>query len=284
MFVVGGSVSQLFSKELARLLDCKLAKTEIRRFPDTECYVRIEDNLKDQDVVIVQTTFPDSNIIELFLLQDAVAEFKPASIATVVPYFGYGRQDKKFKDGEAVSARAMANHIGQMTDSVFTIDIHNTAMLSEFVVPVLNLSAMEAIGKFLKENSVDVIVSPDKGSKDRASMAAKAASCAYDYLEKTRLDGQTVEMKPKSMDVGGKVVAIVDDIIATGGTIIKASEQLKAQGAKRVIAACTHGLFTGDATAKLQAACDLVVSTDTLERPTSKISAASAVADALKAA
>jgi ribose-phosphate pyrophosphokinase len=244
------------------VLGCALVKTEIKRWPDTECYVRLEDNLKDQDAVIVQTTFPDANIIELFLLQDAVAEFKPASIATVVPYFGYGRQDKKFKEGEAVSARAMANHIGQMTDSVFTIDIHNTAMLSDFAVPVQNLSAMEAIGKFLKGNSVDLVVSPDKGSKDRASVAAKSAGCAWDYLEKTRLDGQTVEMKPKSMDVGGKVVAIVDDIIATGGTIIKASEQLKAQGAKT--------------------ACDLVVSTDTLERPTSKISAASAVAEALK--
>ena len=282
MIVAGGSASRKLSEGLARELDCRVADLEIKRWPDEECYVKVRDDLKGEDVIIIQTTYPDPNIIELFLLQDAVRNSGAASITTVVPYFGYARQDKSFAQGEAVSARLMARHISLGCDWVFTIDIHNISVLDAFTVPVTNISAMPAIGRFLAENSVDIIVSPDEGSKARASMAAESAGCQWDFLQKKRIDGQTVEIKPKSLDVGGKTVAIVDDIIATGGTVIKAAEQLKSQGARKVFAACTHGLFTGGSVPRLEAACDAVFSTDTLERTTTKISAASAIAQALQ--
>ncbi|MFO7618050.1 MAG: ribose-phosphate diphosphokinase [Thermoplasmata archaeon] len=282
MIVVGGSASRMLSGELAKALRCRVAGAEIKRFPDEECYVKILDDLKGEEAVIVQATYPDPNIIELFLLQDAARNSGAASVTTVIPYFGYARQDKSFAVGEAVSARLMARHISLGCDRVLTIDIHNISVLDAFTVPVSNLSAMPAVGKFLAENSVDAIVSPDEGSKARAGLAAENAGCPWDFLQKKRIDGQTVEIKPKSLDVGGKVVAIVDDIIATGGTVIKAAEQLKLQGAKKVFAACTHGLFTGGSIPRLQAACDAVFSTDTLERPTSRISAAETIAKALK--
>jgi ribose-phosphate pyrophosphokinase len=282
MIVAGGSASRLLSEELAKELKCRMADLEIKRFPDQECYVKVKESLCGQDVVIVQTTYPDPNIIELFLLQDAVRNSGARSITTVVPYFGYARQDKSFGEGEAVSARLMAKHISLGCDRVFTIDIHNISVLDAFTVPVQNISAMPAIGRFLAENSVDVIVSPDEGSKARASMAAESAGLPWDFLQKKRIDGNTVEIKPKNLDVRGKNVAIVDDIIATGGTVIKAAEQLKAQGAKKVFAACTHGLFTGGSIPRLEEACDRVLSTDTLERSTSKISAAGAISHALK--
>jgi len=281
MIVVGGSASKSLSGELARQLGCKLADVEIKRFPDEECYVKVQ-GLGGQDAVIVQSTYPDPNIVELFLLQEAVRDAGAATITTVVPYYGYARQDKSFNDGEAVSALIMAKHLGQGCDRVFTIDIHNPSVLVGFAVPVQNLSAMPIIGNWLKENDVDVIVSPDEGSKDRASLAAEAAQCPWDFLQKTRLDGETVEIKPKNLDVRGKSVAIVDDIIATGGTMITAANQLKEQGASNVIAACTHGLFTGGSIPKLEAAFDTVISTDTLERSTSKISAAKAITEALE--
>jgi len=282
MIVIGGSASRRLSNELARQLGCKLADVEVKRFPDEECYVKIKDSLKGHDVVIVQATYPDPNIVELFLLQDAARNSDADNITTVIPYFGYARQDKSFREGEAISARAMAKHISLASNDVLTIDIHNTSVLGAFTVPVQNLSAMPTIGKFLVENSVDVIVSPDEGSKDRASLAAESAGCPWDFLQKKRIDGNTVEIKPKSLDIDGKVVAIVDDIIATGDTVIKAAEQLKLQGATKVFAACTHGLFTGGSLSKLQAACDNVFSTDTLERPTSVISAAECIAENLK--
>jgi ribose-phosphate pyrophosphokinase len=282
MIVIGGSASRKLSGELARQLNCKLADVDIMRFPDEECYVKIKDSLKGQDVVIVQSTYPDPNIVELFLLQDAARNSGADNITTVVPYFGYARQDKSFKDGEAVSARALAKYISLASNDVLTIDIHNTSVLEAFTVPVQNLSAMPTIGKFLLDNSVDVIVSPDEGSKDRASLAAETAGIPWDFLQKKRIDGNTVEIKPKNLDIEGKIVAIVDDIIATGGTVIKAAEQLKQQGATKVYAACTHGLFTGGSLPKLQAACEAVFSTDTLERPTSAISSAGCIAERLK--
>jgi ribose-phosphate pyrophosphokinase len=282
MIVVGGSASGSLSRELSKRLGCRMADVEIKRFPDEECYVKVKEPLKGQDAVIVQTTYPDPNILELLLLQDAVRNSGAESITTVIPYFGYARQDKSFTEGEAVSARLMAKHISLGTDRAFTIDIHNISVLEAFTVPVRNLSAMPAIGKFLADNSVDLIVSPDEGSKARASLAAEAAGCQWDFLQKKRIDGSTVEIKPKNLDANGKSIAIVDDIIATGGTMIKAAEQLKKLGARSVFAACTHGLFTGGSLPKLQASFDRVLSTDTLERPTSAISAAECIAQALK--
>ena len=282
MIVIGGSASKALSRELAKQLNCKLAEVEIKRFPDQECYVWVQESLEGQDAIIIQSTHPDPNIIELLLLQDAVRNAGAASTTTIVPYFGYARQDKSFKEGEAVSARLMARHISMDCDRVFTIDIHNLDILSDFTVPVQNLSAMPIIGKWLCENGIEVIVSPDEGSKARASLAAETAGCPWDFLQKTRIDGQDVEIKPKNLDVNGKAIAIVDDIIATGSTMITAAQQLKSQGASRVIAACSHGLFTGGSIPRLEEAFDEVVSTDTLERPTSKISAASVISEALK--
>ncbi|MCK5310401.1 MAG: ribose-phosphate diphosphokinase [Thermoplasmata archaeon] len=282
MIVVGGSASKALSGELARQLNCKLAEVEIKRFPDQECYVNIQESLAGQDAVIVQSSYPDQNIVELFLLQDAARNAGASNIITVIPYYGYARQDKSFNNGEAVSAKLMARHISMGCDSIITIDIHNPDILEDFTVPVRNISAMPIIGKWLCENSIDVIVSPDEGSKDRASLAAETAGCPWDFLQKTRIDGQIVEIKPKNLNVSGKAVAIVDDIIATGGTMVAAAKQLKGQGASKVIAACSHGLFTGGSIPRLEEAFDLVISTDTLERPTSKISAASAVAMILK--
>ncbi len=281
MLVAGGTASQSLAKELAGLTKSRLADIEVKRFPDQECYVKVRESLKGQEAVIVQTTYPDPNAIELLLLQDAIRNSGAESITTVVPYYGYARQDKSFTEGEAVSARLMARHISLGCDRVFTVDIHNISVLEAFTVPVRNLSAMPAIGRFLAEHSVDIIVSPDEGSKARASMAAEAAGLPWDFLHKKRIDGSTVEIKPKIIDVKANSVAIVDDIIATGGTMIKAAEQLRKQGASKVFAACTHGLFTGGSLPKLEAVFDRVFSTDTLERPTSAISAADCIAEAL---
>ena len=281
MIVIGGSASKILSGELAKQLKCKLAEVEIKRFPDQECYVGVLESLEGQDAIIVQSTYPDPNIIELLLLQDAVRNAGAASITTVVPYFGYARQDKSFKKGEAVSARLMARHISMGCDRVFTVDIHNPDILSYFTVPVQNVSAMPTIGRWLCEAGIEIIVSPDEGSKARASLAAETAGCPWDFLQKTRIDGQTVKVKPKNLDAGGKSVAIVDDIIATGGTMITAAKHLRVQGASKVIAACSHGLFTGGSIPRLEEAFDLVISTDTLERSTSRISTAEELAEAL---
>src|SRR5512136_3448855 len=149
MFVVGGSASKGLAGELSKCLKAKLAKVEIKRFPDDECYVRIDDDLDDQDVFLVQTTWPDKNIIELFLLQDAIREFDVSSLTTVVPYFGYARQDKQFKPGEPISARAIARLMQLQTDEFMTVDIHSVSIIDWFDnVSAKNVCAYPEIGKF----------------------------------------------------------------------------------------------------------------------------------------
>lgn len=279
MFVVGGSASQSLSKELAKSLKARLAKVEVRRFPDDECYVRIEDDLSDEDVFIVQTTWPDRNIIELFLLQDAVREFEVSSLTTVVPYFGYARQDKQFKPGEPISARAIARLIQANTDEFITVDVHAESVIDWFdSIPARNVSAYREVGRYLRGIGIELVLSPDEGRAENAKRVAEVAKCDSDYLVKERIDGETVTMAPKELDANGRKVAIVDDIISTGGTIVKAAEQLRVQGAAKIFAVCTHGVFAGNAIPRLEAVCDGICTTDTIENPKACITVAPEIA------
>ena len=151
MFVVGGSASRKLSQSLAEELKVSNATVETKRFPDGECYVRIMEDLKDQEVILVQTTYPDPNLVELFILQDAVREMSPSRLITVVPYFGYARQDKKFNVGEAISARAFSRLIDRSTDELITVDIHAPKILEWFDVEATDVSVMSTFGTFLKE-------------------------------------------------------------------------------------------------------------------------------------
>jgi ribose-phosphate pyrophosphokinase len=279
MFVVGGSASQLLSKELAKSLRAKLAKVEIKRFPDDECYVRIDEDLDDQEVFLVQTSWPDRNIVELFLLQDAIKEFDVDSLTTVVPYFGYARQDKQFKPGEPISARAIARLIQMNTDEFITVDVHAPSVTDWFEgKSAKNVVAYPEIGKYLKGKGIELILSPDEGRADNAKRVADVVNCEADFLVKERLDGETVKMTPKRLDAKDKKVAIVDDIISTGGTIVKAAEQLRKQGAAKIYAVCTHGVFAGNAIPKLEAVCDDICTTDTIENPKTCMSVAPQIA------
>jgi len=175
----------------------------------------------------------------------------------------------------------MARHISLGVDRVITVDLHAPSILQWFSVPAEDVSGMPALAAFLGKEGVDMVLSPDKGAVERARTVAGILGCPWDHMEKTRLDGETVVMNTKSLDVGGKMVAIVDDIIATGGTMMTAAEHLRKQGAAKVIAACTHGLYTGNALPRLEKAFDKVISTDTLETETSVTSVAGEIASIL---
>ncbi|MBL72035.1 MAG: hypothetical protein CMB41_02590, partial [Euryarchaeota archaeon] len=186
-------------------------------------------------------------------------------IIVAIPYFGYARQDKRFKPGEAVSARAIGNLIASRVDAIAVLDLHAPEVLKGLSVPVAFTSAMPELAKRLQDDvKPDFILSPDKGAIERAKSVAEAIGCEFSYLEKTRIDAHTIVHKAKDLDVDGKVVAIVDDMIATGGTICKAADALRSQGAKEVHAACTHGLFTGGAIARLSNHVDGVHATSSL--------------------
>jgi ribose-phosphate pyrophosphokinase len=282
MLILGGTSAKNIATNLGNRLRQPLVQTSYKRFPDDEFYVRIHDKLAGQDVIIVQTAYPDQKIVELFLIQDAVHDAGAKSITVILPYFGYSRQDKKFEEGEAISARAIAQHISMNADCVITVDPHKDHVLKFFTVPAYSCSAVPTIAQYLKEKNIDFILAPDKGAKERAKEAATLINCEYDYLEKTRIDGFTVKVTPKKLEARGKHVAIIDDIISTGSTMAHSIKELKRQGAKSVSIACTHGLFVGGAKEKLLAAdCDEIISTDTIETEFSKVSAAECIAETL---
>jgi len=283
MYVIGGSASENIAKDLSEELKTTLVNTTIKRFPDNELYIRILDDISKEHVVIVQTTYPDNNIVELFLLQDAVKEAGAKKITVVIPYFGYARQDKKFLDGEPVSAKAIAKLISLNADKVITVDPHKEYILDFFTIPAFSCSAVPEIARYLSQKNIDLLLAPDKGALERVKKASKIIDCDFDYMEKTRIDGTTVELKPKNLDVKNKNVAIIDDIISTGGTMAKSIKELKNQGAKKVFVSCTHGLFAGDAIKKIESAgCDELISTDTIKSEFSKVKIAPSLLKLIK--
>jgi ribose-phosphate pyrophosphokinase len=279
--VVAGSASGLLGARLAVALDSKVVPSDIRRFPDGEAYVRIKEDLAGREVVVVQTTWPDPHFVEALLLRDAVLAMRPRRAVLVVPYLAYARQDQRFQTGEALSSVALGRALAEGWDEFVTVDIHSPEVLPAMSRSGRNVSALLEIAAHLSGKGVDLVVSPDEGSIDRVRPVAESIGVPFDHLVKTRIDGERVEIAPKSLDARGKRVAIVDDIIATGGTIAAAAAALKGAGASSVIAACTHGLYAGGALKRLHAALDDVVSTDTVESATARVSAAPAIARAL---
>ncbi|MDG6229065.1 MAG: ribose-phosphate diphosphokinase [Candidatus Thermoplasmatota archaeon] len=282
MDIIGGSASSTIAHEVSQILHTHLVKTEIKRFPDGELYLRITENIKDRDIALIQTTSPDENIIELFLLLDAVKRAGAKTRTVVIPYFGYARQDKQFKEGEPISAQALATLISSNATTVITIDPHKEHILDFFTVPAQSISAVPLLSEHLKDKHIDVVLAPDKGALDRAQKASEILHCDVDYLEKTRIDGSTIKITPKSLDVKQKNVAIIDDIISTGGTMAAAIKQLKTQHASKVYVSCTHGLFAGTAIKKLQdAGCDEIIATDTIASLFSTVKTAPIIAKEL---
>ncbi len=282
MYIIPGTASKSIAEDLSKILKAPLAKTITKRFPDDELYVRLLDDLEGEEVIIVQTTYPDQNIIELFLLQNAAVEAGADMITTVIPYFGYARQDTMFKKGESISAKALAELTSINSDRVITVDPHKEYILDFFQTEAYSCSAVDNIAEYFKTKDLDLILAPDKGALERAKKAAKIIACDYDYMEKTRIDGKTVEIKPKNLDVKNKKVGIIDDIISTGGTMAKSINELRKQGSDKVFVSCTHGLFAGDAQKKLRSAgADEIISTDTIENDFSKVRIASTISKLL---
>lgn len=275
MKVVAGNASPMLALRIAKTLNLRLAKTTFKKFPDGEIYVKVEDF--DDTNVVVQSLNCNEDVVSLMLLFDALND---TEVVAVIPYMGYARQDKAFEDGEAISIRAIARLLESYASKVVTVNIHSKDAASYFS-KLIDLDAMPIIGNYFKEQDV-VMLSPDFGSYERVKVAAKAANCEFDYLEKRRIDAETVEIAPKNLDVEGKDVLIVDDIISTGGTIVEATKILLKNGAKSVKAACVHAVLANYALNKLyNAGVTEVIATDTVERVVSKISVAGLISNEL---
>ena len=286
MHVIGGTASTSLAERISRELgNAPFAIPFVKRFPDGEMYLRVGGRLEGEDVVVVQSTRTDSDLLELLLLEDGVREAGARRIVVVVPYLGYARQDRRFFPGEPVSARAMARHVELDADTVITVDLHSPQTLSHFAKPAFEASGIPAIARLLRERPIDLLVSPDKGGVDRVRRMAQLLDKPWIALEKRRIDSEHVELTlPANLPVSveGKHAALVDDVISTGGTIVEAAKLLTKHKAAAISAACTHGLFLRDAFERIKAVTDDVYSTDTLGNPAEKASVAPDIAQILR--
>jgi ribose-phosphate pyrophosphokinase len=280
MKVICTEKSQVLATRLARALDTTVVDVRYSRFPDGEHYLQTGEI--DDEMVIVGSVVDNDSLVQLMLLIDACDN---ASNHLVLPYMAYARQDKRFRPGEPVSSRVVARALSQGIADVLTVNIHEKEVLKSFLVPAHNLSLADDIGTYIRTLGLEnpLILAPDEGAMLFAEQVASAGGWNSDHLEKTRLSGVEVRMAPRQLSARSRSVVIVDDIISTGGTIATAAGMLYGQGARDVYAACVHGVFTGGAYIRLTASgIRDVICSDTIERSSSRISAADQIARALR--
>jgi len=262
--------SRMFAESLASSLGARLVIADHKVFPDGERYVRVPDPLEGE-VLVVQTFSPpqDSSIIEALLLADAAAGRGAEELTLVVPYLAYSRQDRRFLPGEPVSVKVvMASIAAAGYKRLVTVEIHKEESLRYFPGKALSISPYKYMADRIRPSLPPnpLILAPDLGALRRAREMAEALGAEYDYLVKhrDRVTGE-VRIEPKELQVGGRHVVIVDDIISTGGTIAKAASLLLADGAKSVSVVVVHALLAGNALEKLeQAGVERVYAANTL--------------------
>jgi len=271
--------SRALGARIAGILGAGLVETRTSRFPDGEMY--LQTGPLDESTVVVGSLLSDDSLLELLLLIDACNR---SEVSLVVPYLGYARQDREFRPGEPVSARAIARALSAGVSRVVTVNVHKESVLSHFAVPASQVTLEAEIGDFIATLSLRdlLILAPDRGAAPFAASVAKRGGWEADHLEKTRISGEVVRMEPMRGEAWKGDVVIVDDIISTGGTIAAAARMLAGRGARGVHAVCVHGLFAGNARTLLgSAGIRELAASDTIESENSRYSAAAAIARAL---
>jgi len=288
LIVIPGPASVELGRKTAELLKARVVPVEFKRFPDGESYIRFEGSVKNQDVVIVQTTSPpqNENLIQLLLMADNAQDTGAKSITAVVPYFAYARQDSRFRPGEALSLRTIITLLKTCGMSkIITVNSHNPAMLKTMPVFVEDLSAISLLAEYFKKKGFEGAFSLSMGKKglDTAVEANRVLKGGYDYIptQRDKVTGN-VTIEKKTLPLKNRDVVIFDDIISSGGTMIKAIGWVKEQGAKRVYATCVHPLLIGDTKDRiLKSSAEGIVGTDSVSSPVSEVSIAPLIATAL---
>jgi len=254
-----GSAHPELAREIAHHLGLPMGQCRLRRFPDTEVSFQIDENIRGTDVFIVQPTCApvDEHIMEMLIMIDAFRRSSAARITAVIPYYGYARQDRKDKPRVPISAKLVANILSASgVDRVLTMDLHKAQIQGFFDIPVDHLFAAPVIIEHLTREDVPklTIVAPDAGGAERARAYAKRLGGELAVIDKRRTDDGTAEVMNVVGDVEGRTCIIQDDIIDTAGTIVKAANALKANGAGRIFACAVHGVLSGPAFERIEKA------------------------------
>src|SRR5215204_804045 len=268
--VFSGSAHPELTRDITAVLGVPVGQARLKRFPDTEVSFQIDENIRGTDVFIVQPTCADvdRHLIEMCVMIDAFRRSSASRITAVIPYYGYARQDRKDKPRVPISAKLVANLIAAAgANRVLTMDLHKAQIQGFFDIPVDHLFAAPVIIDHLRayEDLPLTIVSPDAGGAERARAYAKRLNAELAIIDKRRTEDGTAEVMNVIGDVAGRTCILQDDIIDTAGTIQKAASALKDAGAERVFACAVHGVLSGPAIERLEAApIDQVIITNTI--------------------
>ncbi|MGE3344140.1 MAG: ribose-phosphate diphosphokinase [Vicinamibacterales bacterium] len=265
-----GSAHPALAKEIAEQLDIPLGSARLHRFPDSEVSFQIDENIRGTDVFVVQPTSNpvDQHLVELCVMIDAFRRSSASRITAVIPYYGYARQDRKDKPRVPISAKLVANLLGAAgANRVLTMDLHKAQIQGFFDIPVDHLFAAPAIIDYLSRQDFGpvTIVSPDAGGAERARAYAKRLDAELAIIDKRRTEDGTAEVMHVIGDVQGRVCIISDDIVDTAGTMQKAAQALKENGASRVLACGVHGVLSGPAITRIESSpIDRLIVTNTV--------------------
>jgi len=255
MLLLSGTANRPLAEEIAAHLGQPLCQVTIRRFADGEIFVRIDENVRGQDVYIIQSTNPPGdNIIELLILIDAARRASAARISVVVPYFGYARQDRKDQPRVAISAKLMANVITTSgADRVLAMDFHQHQLQGFFDIPVDHLYAAPVFTQHYRQKSLHdlVVVAPDAGAAKMARGFAKRLNASLAIVDKRRPSANVAEVLNVVGEVEDRDCLIVDDMIDTAGTMCEAARALHRLGAREVYGCASHALLSGPAVDRL---------------------------------
>jgi ribose-phosphate pyrophosphokinase len=254
--VFSGNANRPLAEEICQYLGVPLGRANTTRFPDGEFNFQILENVRGSDVFIVQPTCPpvDTNVMELLLMIDAFRRSSADRITAVIPYYGYGRGDKKDKPRIAISAKLVANlitHAG--ADRVLAVDLHAAQIQGFFDIPVDHMFASPVIIDYFLKQQIEnlVVVAPDPGGAERARAYAKRLHADFAIVDKRRDKSKPGHAEAEVMNVIGKVegrnVLVVDDMADTAGTLTKVAEALKKEGARSIVASCVHAILSGNA-------------------------------------
>jgi len=270
MKVFSGSSNKALAAEIADYLNIELGNCVLERFSDGEIHFYIDENVRGEDVFVIQAGSYEANfhLMELFLMIDAFKRASAERITAVLPYYCYARQDWKDRPRVPISARLVADLLEAAGASrVLTMDLHSPQIQGFFSIPVDNLMAAPVLANYIQNLGLKnmVIVSPDAGGVGRARLFAKRMEATLAIIDKRRPAPNVAQVLHVIGDVEGRDVVILDDMVDTGGTLIRSVEALKKEGAQRIFAACTHPVLSGQAVDKIEkSALEQLIVTNTI--------------------
>lgn len=255
--VFTGNANPTLAEEVCSYLQAPVGKCHLTRFSDGESYCQILENVRGVDVFVIQPTSTpvNTNVMELLIMIDALKRASAGRITAVIPYYGYARQDRKDKPRVPITSKLVADLITKAgADRILTMDLHANQIVGFFRIPVDHLYAAPVILKYISEQNLEdvTIVSPDAGGVERARAFAVRLNAQLAIVDKRRVAANVAEVMNIIGDVRGRTCVVVDDIIDTAGTLTNTAKSLKDQGAKRIIATCSHPVLSGPAIQRLQ--------------------------------